>query len=70
MTEWKTARKRPVKVEFRGPYTDPDEIETIEGDFEIDESYIEEHGGFVVIRGVEGEVYPCGLDIFHRTYDT
>lgn len=68
--EWKPARKKPVEVEYRGPYDDPAIIETIEGDFEVDEEYIEEHGGYVIIRGVEGEVYPCGLDIFHETYET
>jgi hypothetical protein len=58
-----------VEVEFRGPYTDTDTIDTLEGDFEIDETYIDEHGGYVVIRGVDGEVYPCGLDIFRETYE-
>lgn len=66
---WRKARKKPVEVEFRGPYTDTDTIETIEGDFEVDEDYIEEHDGYVIIRGVEGEEYPCGLDIFRDTYE-
>jgi hypothetical protein len=66
---WRKAQKKPVEVEFRGPYRSTDIIETIEGDFEIDEEYIEEHGGYVIIRGVEGEVYPCGLDIFRETYE-
>jgi len=66
---WRKARKKPVEVEFRGPYTETDTIETIEGDFEVDEEYIEEHGGYVIIRGIEGEVYPCGLDIFRETYE-
>jgi len=65
---WREATKRPVTVEFRGPYTDPSVVETIEGDFEVDEEYIEKHDGYVIIRGVEGEVYPCGLDIFRETY--
>lgn len=68
--EWKSAWKKPVEVEFRGPFTETDIIETIGGDFEIDEEYIEEHGGYVIIRGVEGEVYPCAYDIFRDTYDT
>lgn len=66
---WRTARKKPVEVEFRGPYTDTATIETIEGDFEVDEAYIAEHGGYVIIRGIEGEVYPCGVDIFRETYE-
>lgn len=67
--EWRSARKKPVVIEYRGPYYDTDTIETIEGDFEVDEEYIEEHGGYVIIRGVEGEVYPCGIDIFRETYE-
>jgi len=35
--EWKEATKRPVLVEYRGPYENTDVIETIEGDFEVDE---------------------------------
>lgn len=66
---WRKARKKPVVVEFRGPYTDTETVETIEGDFEVDEEYIDEHGGYVIIRGVEGEKYPCGLDIFRETYE-
>jgi len=68
MTEWSTAEKRPVEVEYRGPYTEPREIETLEGNFEVDEEYVEEHGGYVIIRGVRGEVYPCALDVFKQTY--
>jgi len=67
--EWQTARKKPVRVQFRGPYHDTDTIKTIEGNFEVDEDYIDDHGGYVIIRGVEGEVYPCGYDIFRETYD-
>ena len=76
--EWESARKRPVKVEYRGPYyTKPSDfhpsktdnaIETIEGDYEITDEYLSEHGGYVAIRGVDGEVYPCALDIFKETY--
>ena len=66
---WRKAQKKPVEVKFRGPYTDTDTIKTIEGDFEVDEEYVEQHGGYVIIRGVKGEEYPCGLDIFRETYE-
>jgi hypothetical protein len=66
---FKRARKKQVEVRFRGPYTDPEVVETIEGDYTIDEEYIEKHGGFVIIEGVDGEIYPCALDIFEETYD-
>ncbi len=69
INNWRPARKKPVTVEFRGPYDDPTVVETIEGDFEIDEDYIDEHGGYVIIRGVEGEIYPCGLDVFRQTFE-
>lgn len=68
MPEWKSATKKPVEIRYRGPYDDPMVVETIEGDFEVDDEYIDEHGGFVIIEGVEGEIYPCGLDIFRETY--
>lgn len=68
--DWKLATKRPVDVEYRGPYTDPDVVDTLEGDFEVGQEYIDEHGGFVIIRGIQGEVYPCALDVFKRTYRT
>jgi len=69
MNSWKKARKKPVKVEFKGPFFETDTVETIEGDFEVGEEYIEGHGGYVLIRGIEGEIYPCGLDIFKETYE-
>lgn len=65
---WFRARKQPVAVDVRGPYTDPDTVETLEGDFEVDEDYVDEHGGYYIIRGVRGETYPCGADIFEATY--
>lgn len=68
-SEWQSARKKPVTVEFTGPYYDTDTIETIEGDFEVDQDYIDEHDGYVIIRGVEDELYPCGYDIFCETYE-
>lgn len=66
---WYPVRKRPVEVEARGPYYDPQVVETIEGDFEVSESYVRSHGGYYLIRGVEGEIYPCGADIFRETYE-
>lgn len=59
-------QKKPVEVEARGPYHDTN---TIERDFEVDEEYVEEHGRYYILRGVEGKIYPCGADIFHDTYE-
>lgn len=66
--DWRTVRKKPVEVEARGPYDDPTVVETLEGDFEVDEDYAAQ--GFYIVRGVEGEEYPCRSDIFHDTYET
>lgn len=68
--EWEEATKKPVTIQYHGPYDDPQVVETLEGDFEVDEEYIQKHGGFVIIRGVSGEIYPCALDIFVETYVT
>lgn len=65
-SEWFDVQKRPVVVEARGPYYDPTTVETLEGEFEVTDEYAER--GFYIIRGVEGEVYPCQYDIFHDTY--
>jgi len=70
MVDWKSARKKPVEVEYKGPFTDPKIVNTLEGDFEVDDEYIDKHGGYVLIKGVEGEIYPCALDIFNETYET
>lgn len=56
------ARKRPVEVDVHGPVKERVEIDTREG------TVIAEPGEYV-IRGVEGEIYPIGADIFEATYD-
>lgn len=58
---WQPATKRPVTVEAT-PMPAPFEVETLEGTMEGGE-------GDVLIRGVEGELYPCDSDIFAETYD-
>lgn len=64
--EWREVQKKPVTVEWAGPFYLPDTVETLEGDFEVNEEYATH--GYVIIRGVEGEKYPCRLDIFLDTY--
>jgi hypothetical protein len=66
--EWKDCQKTEV-VEAKGPFTDPQVVNTMEGDYEVDEEYIEEHGGYYLMRGVEGEVYPCARDVFEQSYE-
>lgn len=58
---WYEATKRPVTVEAT-PMPAPFEVETLEGTMEGDAED-------VLIRGVEGELYPCDIDVFAQTYD-
>lgn len=66
--DWAEVQKKPVVVEFSGPFYEPMIVQTLEGEYEIDAEYLEKHSGFVVVKGVEGEVYPCALEIFEETY--
>jgi len=53
--------KRPVTVEA-AYMPAPFEVETLEGTMRGEE-------GDVLIRGVEGEVYPCDAEVFYQTYN-
>ena len=57
---WTPVRKRPVLVEAV-ELDEPGRVETMEG-------VMEAPSGSVLIRGVEGEVYPCDPAIFAQTY--
>lgn len=59
--DWATVRKRPVEVEARRATT-RERIHTREG------TVIAEPGD-VILRGVEGEIYPCDPGIFRDTYE-
>jgi len=59
-TEWTKVQKKPVVVEARVA-TEHTEVHTREG------TVVAEPGD-VLIRGVEGEVYPCDPGVFERTY--
>lgn len=79
------ARKKPVEIEYlryRGFYENGEEVELFLGDdFESHvptknrviirtlEGELEASRGDVIIRGVNGEHYPCKPDIFAKTYD-
>jgi len=58
---WNDAKKKPVVVEAT-PMPAPFEVETKEGTMKGD-------AGDVLIRGVEGELYPCDKEIFAKTYE-
>lgn len=59
--QFQTARKKPVQIEFA--IIDVEfEVKTLEGT-------MRGKPGDVLIRGVEGELYPCARGIFDKTYD-
>ena len=60
-TIWKNYRKRPVVIQARR-LTEKTEIKTREG-------VLFGYPGDFLIRGVQGEEYPCGADIFAQTYE-
>jgi len=59
--EWTSVRKKPVEVEAK-TVTEERRIDTREGT-------VTAYPGDVLIRGVEGELYPCDPDIFAETYE-
>lgn len=59
-TDWTAVTKRPVEVEAKR-VEERRKIDTREGTVVADP-------GDVLMRGVEGELYPCDPDIFRKTY--
>ena len=60
-TKFKKYVKKPVMVEAY--QTDEEvEIETLEGTMTANK-------GDYIIKGIQGELYPCKPDIFNQTYD-
>jgi len=61
VAEFRKYRKKPVVVEARR-LTEPVTIETLEG------TMLGNPGDWL-IRGVQGELYPCKDEIFRLTYE-
>jgi len=59
--QWRKCRKKPIEVEFFIASNDMD-IETLNGIVKADK-------GEIIMRGVNGEIYPCKPDIFEKTYE-
>ncbi|WP_318569431.1 polysaccharide transporter [Salinigranum marinum] len=59
--EWGRYRKRPVVIDAK-QLTQRVEIDTREG------TVVGEAGDYLIV-GVEGEIYPCGREIFEKTYE-
>lgn len=73
MTEWKYARKKPLKIRYRE--VEPKELIGFDCDVPCEAIYTRE--GVIlgypdedfIIEGIEGELYPIKKDIFYKTYD-
>lgn len=63
MSEWKPCWKRPVQVEYREQDAGDETVSTREGLTPL-------RPDDLIIRGVQGECYPIGRDIFNATYTT
>ena len=64
MSDWKKCWKKQIEVEYRDVEGEKEEITTREGKLfgYKDKDY--------VIRGINGEIYPIGREIFEKTYST
>ena len=60
--ETKTYQKKALTILARGPITEPETIETLEGTMRADV-------GDYVITGITGEQYPIKAPIFLASYD-
>ena len=58
--DWKWYQKKPVTIKAV-ELVEKIEIHTREG-------VLKGYPGDFLIQGVEGEIYPCGKDIFWKTY--
>mgnify|MGYP000932179319 FL=1 len=52
----------PIRVSYKDPKRPVMKIQTLEG-------IMEAQPGDFIIRGVNGEFYPCKPDIFKKTYE-
>jgi hypothetical protein len=59
---WKNYRKKPIVIQAREITEDEIKVKTKEG------IMLGRKGDFL-IKGIEGELYPCARDIFFKTYD-
>ncbi|MFW6173613.1 MAG: hypothetical protein ACOC5T_07705 [Elusimicrobiota bacterium] len=61
--EWKNCWKKQIKIQYR-EVREVETIKTREGELKAypDKDYL--------LKGLEGEIYPCKKDIFEKTYTT
>jgi hypothetical protein len=59
-TDWDWYTKRPIPIKA-AELTEEVEIHTREG-------ILRAYSGDFILQGVQGEIYPCGREIFFKTY--
>ncbi len=62
ISKFMNGTSRPVRVSYDDPENPAILIETLEGVMRAD-------AGDYIIKGVQGEYYPCKPDIFEQTYE-
>jgi len=60
--DWAYYKKKPIVVKATEVVEDKIEIETREG-------VVKAYKGDFIIKGIAGEIYPCGRQIFFDTYE-
>lgn len=72
---WGIARKKPIKIHYREVIPNADEMDGDYNEHPYEQIYTREGTlkGYpdkdFVIKGVRGEIYPIGKDIFYESYD-
>ena len=57
-TDWMTATKRPITLQYAGPFTEARIVESAAGTLEIDQAYVDEHDAYYLVRGSSDGVHP------------
>ena len=60
--DWKHYKKKPVIIKAT-------ELEEKEVWIQTREGILKAYKGDFIIKGVKGEIYPCGREIFFETYE-
>jgi hypothetical protein len=53
-----TATKRPITLQYAGPFTEARIVESAAGMLEIDQAYVDEHDAYYLVRGSSDGLHP------------